>query len=543
MVHGLRSSGRLMHRASARVCVSVLSGCLAFLAVPTFDVWPLMWVAFVLQLHVALTATTSRRAFAHGGLSGFVANAGGFYWLFALFQRFGRLPAVAAAALAALYIGYLALKWAFLSWSVRRLRDRTGLPIAILAPLAMVPVELLLPQVFPYTLAFSQTAVLPLLQIVEWTGMAGVTFVMLAVNGAVCDLLLARAAGRRGPLALRSLAITALGVVAVFGYGVVRIRQIDALRDQAPKARVGIVEPHTRAGEVRDSAANADALATLQRLSSELGRNGVDVVVWPEAAYPQEWPRARTNDFPLDDGRRVRRGFETPLLFGATSRAAAASQPTPLVPPPYNSALLLDERGDVAGLFDKVSLVPFSEYVPFDDRFPSLSGLLRSGSRVERGAGPVALPLRIGDRTYRLGPLICYEDVLPDFVRRVAALRPHLLVNLTNDAWFGDTSEPHEHLALAVFRSIEHRVDMVRASNSGVSAHIDAAGRVRRSTPAIDSDDVPRPAPLAIAVEVALLEPSGLYGTVGDAFGYGCAAVLAILLLWRRARRRDPPVL
>src|SRR5262249_4966649 len=123
------------------------------------------------------------------------------------------------------------------------------------------------------------------------------------------------------------------------------------------------------------------------------------------------------------------------------------------------------------------------------------------------------------------------------FGRRAAALRPHLFVNLTNDAWFGKTSEPWQHLALAVFRSIEHRVDMVRSVLTGVSAYIDATGRVYRSGPSVDpllTSDAP---PTPLLDEVALMEPTGLYGKVGDLFAYlnlAAAVVLVVIALRRR---------
>ena len=120
---------------------------------------------------------------------------------------------------------------------------------------------------------------------------------------------------------------------------------------------------------------------------------------------------------------------------------------------------------------------------------------------------------------YRLGPLICYEDILPGFARRVAKLEPNAFINITNDAWFGRTAEPYQHLALAVFRSVEHRIEMIRAVNTGVSAHIDAAGRVRAQTESVDPDELPPPTPKTLLVELAMLPGGGLYRHVGDLFG------------------------
>jgi apolipoprotein N-acyltransferase len=119
----------------------------------------------------------------------------------------------------------------------------------------------------------------------------------------------------------------------------------------------------------------------------------------------------------------------------------------------------------------------------------------------------------------------------------VARLHPNAFVNITNDAWFGRTAEPHQHLALAVFRAVEHRLEMVRAVNTGVSAHIDAAGRVLAETQSVDPADQPPAPPKTLLVDLAMLPGSGLYRTVGDLFGFACAA--ALVVVWLRARR--PP--
>jgi len=233
----------------------------------------------------------------------------------------------------------------------------------------------------------------------------------------------------------------------------------------------------------------------------------------------------------------VRRGFETPLLFGALTQGA---------PPfraradryPYNTAMMMDASGRITGMFDKVFLMIFGEYIPFYDSIPWFTELFPEASNFNRGKDPAVFPVDIHGQTFKLGPLICYEDILPGFARRVAALHPNLFVNMTNDAWFGRTSEPYQHLALAVFRSVEHRLEMIRAVNTGVSAHVDAAGRVLRSTPSVDPSVTPSPGPMTMEAEVALLDGGGVYARVGDLFGFLCAGALGFVLV--RAGRRVP---
>jgi apolipoprotein N-acyltransferase len=181
----------------------------------------------------------------------------------------------------------------------------------------------------------------------------------------------------------------------------------------------------------------------------------------------------------------------------------------------------------------------FGEYIPFYESIPWFTDLFPEASNVNRGENPASFPLDLGDQHYRLGPLICYEDILPGFARRVAALHPNLLVNMTNDAWFGRTAEPYQHMALAVFRSVEHRLEMVRAVNTGVSAHIDAAGRVLRATTSVDPAAQPAPLPMTLLVDVAMLDGGGLYKTIGDLFGFLClVALVGVALRYKSGGRQ-----
>src|SRR5207245_2721671 len=153
------------------------------------------------------------------------------------------------------------------------------------------------------------------------------------------------------------------------------------------------------------------------------------------------------------DPRRVQRNFHTPLLFGALTLGGAS-------PYPFNSALLLDKTGNVAGLYDKNVLLVFGEYIPYYEQMRWIQRYIPETSNFARGTTAEVLTLKLDDqRTVRAGPMICYEDIQPSFGRRLTLGDPNLLVNVTNDAWFGRTSEPYEHLALAVYRAVETRLD------------------------------------------------------------------------------------
>jgi apolipoprotein N-acyltransferase len=526
-------------RPTLSFALSVLAGLLLVFSVPTFGAWPLMWLALVPQLHVALGARTPTRAFFHGWLTGTIANTIGFYWMDGLLERFGHMSALEAWPIMLLLTAYQGLEFALFSWGVVRVRARVGAsaPLALIAPLVMVTIELAMPQVFPFYLAISQAWNPHLIQIADLTGPIGVTALMLVFNGALLDAWMGWRAGR-GRAALRPLVVAAALVVADISYGAVRIHQVDATRAAATKVKTGLVQANVGILEKWDPVEFAGLLETHQRLSAELARAGASLIVWPESSYPYPLPRTFAADFPDDDQRRVRRGFETPLLFGAVTLVTDRVQ-KPADRYPYNTALMMDGQGRVTGKFDKVFLMLFGEYIPFYDSIPWFTKVFPEASNFSRGSEPASFPLRVNGRDFKLGPLICYEDILPGFSRRVAKLQPNAFVNITNDAWFGRTAEPYQHLALAVFRSVEHRLEMVRAVNTGVSAHIDAAGRVLAQTTSVDPAETPREPPATLLVDLAMLEGGGLYRHVGDLFAFLCLVALAGLLLRPISKNRD----
>lgn len=235
----------------------------------------------------------------------------------------------------------------------------------------------------------------------------------------------------------------------------------------------------------------------------------------PEGSAEDPEPGATADlDTPARDRNAAVRGFRTPLLFGALTQQADAGNTMRI----YNSALLVDRDGAVRGRYDKVYLLLFGEYLPFSDTFPFLKKLLPESSDFRPGS--TVGVFQLGDA--RMGVLICYEDIIPSFTRRVAQAGPNVFVNVTNDAWFGKTMEPYLHLQLAVFRTIEHRRALVRSTNTGISAFVDPAGRLLQQTSLEGAE--------TLVWDVPLMEMPTIYGRIGDVFAWACCA-LGLLLL------------
>lgn len=219
------------------------------------------------------------------------------------------------------------------------------------------------------------------------------------------------------------------------------------------------------------------------------------------------------------DRTAIQRGFRTPLLFGGLTWA-------PPLPGKdrrqlYNTAIMLDRRGRLIGTYDKVYLLAFGEYMPFGETFPGLYDMFPQAGRFTPGNEVRTFTWR----GHRLGIMICYEDIMVDFTGRLADLDPNIIINVTNDAWFGKTSEPWLHLALSVFRAVENRVSLVRSTNTGISAFIEPTGRLVGATRLEDAE--------TLVADVPMMDSTTVYGTIGNVF----ASLLAIILAAQAAIR------
>ncbi|MSP93254.1 MAG: apolipoprotein N-acyltransferase [Myxococcales bacterium] len=233
-------------------------------------------------------------------------------------------------------------------------------------------------------------------------------------------------------------------------------------------------------------------------------------------------------DVPEVDRTSPRRGFRAPLLFGAITHSGTLPLRQAGCTDCYNTALLLGPDGEVLDKYDKAFLLMFGEYLPFGEMLPQLYALSPETSRFQPGTrtAPIVLQTPRGD-VARLGMLICYEDLVPRYAKKVATHDPHVLVNMTNDAWFGKTAEPEHHLNLALIRTVEYRRWLLRSTNTGISVFIDAVGR-RVVETSLDGEET-------LLRDVPLLTGRTVYAALGDWALLGLA--LGLLVLTARAVR------
>jgi apolipoprotein N-acyltransferase len=507
----------MRHPALRQVALASLAAVLCILGYVAFGIVPLIFVCLV-PLLVAIRDVTPRRALGLGTLFGFVGNLGCYYWVVHLLSVFAdmSLPlAVAGYLLLSLYNG---LVFGVALWVVRRLARGPGLHPAFGLALALPGIELAYPLLFPYFLGNALYPVPVLTQIVEVTGVPGLTALVAVAGGALHELV--DALGRRRPVAWAPVAAAGAALVGCAAYGLVRIPAVDRTVAEARTLRVALVQTNIGAGD--KAAFPLEFLRRHQVMSreAEAAHGPLDLVVWPESAYNAPVPRDAKSLRALTEGIRA------PVVFGLLTAERGRDGALRV----YNSVALTATTGEVLGIFDKVRLLLFGETLPFVETFPAIRSWFPRSSTFERGR--TFRHLRLPDGTALL-PMICYEDIIPGFVRQMwrADGPADVLVNVTNDSWYGDTREPLIHLALASFRSIETRRALVRSTNTGISAVVDPVGRIAARTRQWTRD--------TLVAEVPVIRGGSTpYMAVGDAYGWLSGLVTLGLLV--RGRRRRP---
>lgn len=483
----------------------LVAGALAGLAMPPLDWLPLAVLGIVAFVWLWDGAPTAKVALLRGWAWGLGHFAVGSYWIVeaffvppADFKLLGPPIVVALAvvlgffpALAAGATRWMALRWPHLAGRYRRL---------VLLAVAWTIAEWLRGHVFtgyPWNpLGHVWTFATPLLQSAALFGVYGL--------GTLTFLVLASPAAGWRP------AVAALAVVGAAGAaGASIMTPVD--RDPTGP-RVRIVQPNIAQSEKwrRDRA--EQHLRHLIEMSRRPGFDHLAAVIWPETAVP----------FAVQQGSSILSVLATAVPPGGYLLAGAERAGPRFVDGVWNSLLAIDGSGSVRGHYDKVHLVPLGEYIPLHREFPALSTLVGRGS-FEAGAGHLSLDL---PGLPPFAPIICYEAIFPGEITGPGP-RPRWILNITNDAWFGLSSGPYQHLASARLRTIEEGLPMLRAANTGVSAVIDAYGRV------LDALDMERAGIIDHAVPPA--RPPTPYGRWHD---WTLLALLAVLGLPMAARPR-----
>ncbi|HKN48088.1 MAG TPA: apolipoprotein N-acyltransferase, partial [Candidatus Polarisedimenticolia bacterium] len=503
----------------------------------------LFGVAFVALVPFLVTLAGAGRGAAL--VSGYACGGAFFfallYWIPRVLVVYGGLSRPAAGLLLALLVFYLASYVAVFAWLLAATWRRFG-PVAVLgAPVFWVGLEIARARLlsgFPWgLLGYSQYRDLPILQAATLGGIYAVSLLVMAANCGVALCVLA-SAPRRARVAGGALLLA----VALAGCGgLLALRGAQGSRGGPAPFRVAAIQGNVSEVSKWSPGAEARILADLVRLTQEAAARGAVLVVWPESASPYSLRvpvREEVGESGQGAGRvtlkpaqeyvdlvsGLARDLRIGLIVGSVDYEVRGGDLSAL-----NSAFAVGPDGSLGPSYDKIHLVPFGEYVP-------LQRLLFFVNRMVRGAIAGFAP---GTRLVLLptpaGPaatLICYEAIFPELVRALARRGATILVNITNDAWFGQTAAPRQHLAMAVVRAVENRRFLLRSANTGISAVVDPFGRIVEET-SLETQ----------TVLVGSVVPGGEstpYARAGDLLAWSCAILTLLHAAALRAAAAHP---
>ena len=471
------------------IALALLSAALLVVSLPSPDIGWLGWGALV-PILLAIQGLSPGRAAALGLLTGVLASFGMYGWLF-------EVPSfdLRHAVLLALYVGAYPAIWASAtSWALRR-----DIPLLLCAPVLWLLIDYLRGHAgflaLPWgTLAQTQHRNLALLQTASVVGEHGVTFLVALGNAALAALCLRRERTYATVAMLLLVTAHAWGSTELFSPATGR------------SIRVAALQPNIQIGDRTTEAGREANLARLERLTREAASARPDLIVWPESAIPGDL----SDPALLHRLQQLSSDTAVPLILGAAEveKFATGDSLLTIGRRLFNTAHLFQPSGATSPPYRKRMLVPFAEYVPHADVIPWPEWL-----------APHVTELTAGDsgQLFTIAPqmsvaaLICWENLFSHLARESVNGGAQLLVQLTNDVWFGPTAAPRQHNLMSVMRAVENRVPVVIASNAGPSQLIDGYGRVVAATSNVFRES-------AITGAVALGGGGTVYSKTGDWF-------------------------
>lgn len=446
----------------------ILSGVLTALSLPKFDLSFLCWISLI-PFIFALYNKTAKQSFLLGFLGGIAFNAILIYWIPAVPAHYGNLSTVLSLLIYVVFVFYLSLYWALFSWSFAKIQKAFPSLVFFLAPFIWVGFEYILTHFltgFPWgLLGYSQYENLWILQLASVTGIYGISFVILLFQTLFVFSMIHR---RRTPFFLGLIFVILLHF---WGWTIVKN---DLSMEDSFRASViqGNVPSDIQWDQISDMQVR-DLFEQHLNLSLEAQKTGARLIIWPEFSVPLCF-NCSYSIYPEFRNKLARFAQEsgTTLVLG-TSETEMSKQ----VPQFYNTALCLHPDLSVSQYF-KMHLVPFGEYTPYKKIFFFVEKMTHAIG--ELAAGEKYVLHRFEGKKF--GTPICYEIIFPDLVRKFVKQGADFLVTITNDGWYGTSSAPFQHFAIAVTRAVENRRFLLRSATTGISGIIDPFGRILSRT-------------------------------------------------------------
>jgi apolipoprotein N-acyltransferase len=517
----------MLKNYGSRIVLAGAGAVLLTLAFPKIGLGWLAWMALI-PLVLSIRQVRSKAGFALGFGFGMVHNLGLIYWVVFTMHQYGNIPAPQAVGLLVLLAGYLSLYPALFAGALAWLRPGPG-RLIVLAPALWVGLELIRNRLltgFPWELlGYSQYEHLRTIQIADIFGVYGLSGLIVFCNCVLAvgilswlelpwqDRIPSRKTFARAAVAL---AIISAGAIT---YGHRRMQAVDRAAASAEHIRVAVIQGNIDQAQKWDPRFQVLTTVKYRRLSLEPAAKDADLIIWPETATPFYFmDNPVLTDMVLEGIKATRAHF----IIGSPSHAESNGHQIY-----HNSAYLVSPPGERQGKYDKVHLVPFGEYVPMKRFLPFIDKLVAQVGDFKPGRRGHTLAWA----GRRVGLLICYESIFPELARATVRNGADLLVNITNDAWFGRTSAAFQHFSMAVFRAVENRRCLARAANTGISGFIDANGRILNATD-LFKDAV-------AARQVPLLKTASFYSRWGDWPLWILALVLTALSIRQKTKRTN----
>ncbi|MGB9700509.1 MAG: apolipoprotein N-acyltransferase, partial [Thermodesulfobacteriota bacterium] len=501
------------------ILLSLLSGfCLVF-AFPKFDVNILAWIAF-LPLFYALQHKTLAQAAGLGFIAGCAFFSGLLYWIYNVLTIYGHLPGIVSVFFFILLTAYLALYFSCFAFVWRWLDLKNSAGLILFAPAFWVSLEYIrgiLFSGFPWELlGYSQYRVLPLIQVADLTGVYGVSFLIVLVNILFFRALVYLGQGEKKSAGKEILTV-AIIILCCWVYGQIKIASLEQISAKQKDYKISLIQGNIRQDLKWERHFQEETLRIYTALTWQTKKEKPDLVIWPETATPFFFQ----NNFPFQSRiLDLAAQMETPLLFGSPAFTRQDHKVNY-----FNSAFLISPQKEILGRYDKIHLVPFGEYAPLAGLLGFTRDIIGAIGDFTPGLGVTNLALPWG----KFGVLICYEIIFPNLTRQFAAQGAQFLVNITNDAWFGRTSAPYQHLSMATLRAVENRLPIARAANTGISAIINAEGKIVQSSNLFTRE--------VLSGNIKINTGLTFYTRYGDIFAYLCLVISGLYLIsiyWRR---------
>jgi len=502
---------RLNENLKWNILFAILSGALLILSFPKYGSGFVAWFAFVPLLFALYSVTSIRQAILLGFITGIVGYVGIIYWIAYVVINYGYLPIYLGIIIMLLLACYLSLYLAIFAAGIVYFRRK--IPLYLIAPVLWVCLEYCKSQLFtgfPWeNLGYSQYLNLYLIQFADILGVYGLSFLIIMVNVSLFEIITKRS--KREYIITTAVSLI---LISVYIYGIFRANSIDKIlqNPSTPSMEVSLIQGNIDQSIKWNESYKKETINIYEDISLKNIPASGGLIVWPETAIPFNFQD--DNDL----SRQIRNlaiKTKSDFIFGSISYLRRSHYVDF-----YNSAYLLSSDGEVKGKYDKVHLVPYGEYVPLRNVFPFINGLTAGIGDFSTGDG--YFPLSAAGR--KIGVLICYEGILPFAARVYKNESAEILVNITNDAWFGSTSAPYQHLSMTVFRAVETRLYLVRAANTGISAIVDPRGQIVAKTNIFQKD--------SLKGNVKLLKIPTFYAEHDDLL-VGASFILCIFcLLW-----------